>query len=144
MLRTQIPVRSQWHWSHFTVCGRRAIPLPPTILERHIRTGLAYRLTEKRRQSGFKNRRRPEILALHTRWANCCWSRGRSRRPFTGCGRQRIRTIHTRNTGSASCCSPARRALVFISSFYVLFTNFCPHFGQVISILPFPFGTRIF
>lgn len=32
-----------------------------------------------------------------------------SRRPFTGCGRQRGRTIHTRNTGSASCCSPARR-----------------------------------
>ena len=97
------------NWSHSTVCGRRAIPSRHTSWERHIRTGLAYRLTEKRRQSGFKNRRRPEILAPHTRWANCCWSRRNSRRPFTGCGRQRSRTIHTRNTGSASCCSPARK-----------------------------------
>ena len=109
MLRTQIPARSQWHWSHSTVCGRRAIPSRHTSWERHIRTGLAYRLTEKRRQSGFKNRRRPVILALHMRWANCCWSRSNSRRPFTGCGRQRSRTIHMHNTGSASCCSPAQR-----------------------------------
>lgn len=40
-------------------------------------------LTAKRRQSGFKNRQRPEILAPHTRWANCCGGRSRSRRPFT-------------------------------------------------------------
>lgn len=40
-------------------------------------------LTEKRRQSGFKNRKRPVILAPHTRWANCCVRRSRSRRPFT-------------------------------------------------------------
>ena len=29
-------------------------------------------------------------------------------------------------------------------SFYVFLINLFPHFGQVISILPFPFGTRIF
>ena len=84
MLQTQIPARSQWHWSHSTVCGRRAIPSRHTSWERHIRTGLAHRLTEKRRQSGFKNQRRPEILAPHTRWANCCRSRSNSHRPFTG------------------------------------------------------------
>ena len=58
-------------------------PSRHTSRERHIRTGLAYRLTEKRRQSGFKNRQRPVILAPHTRWASCCWRRSRSRRPFT-------------------------------------------------------------
>ena len=83
--------------------------IAPISWERHIGTGLAYRLTEKRRQSGFKNRQKPVILALHMRWANCCWSRSNSRRPFTGCGRQRSRTILARNTGSASCCSPAQR-----------------------------------
>lgn len=58
-------------------------PSRHTSRERHLRTGLAYRLTEKRRQSGFKNRQRPVILAPHTRWANCCVRRSRSRRPFT-------------------------------------------------------------
>ena len=79
------------------------------LIDRKAAAELEVQLTKSWRQSGFKNRRRPEILALHTRWANCCWSRGRSRRPFTGCGMQRSKTIHTRNTGSASCCSPARR-----------------------------------
>lgn len=78
-------------------------------LANRIEMELEVQLTTSWRQSGFKNRQKPVILALHTRWANCCWSRGNSRRPFTGCGRQRSRTIHTRNTGSASCCSPTRR-----------------------------------
>ncbi|CAN4019530.1 Phage protein, partial [Dysosmobacter welbionis] len=88
---SRTPVRKPRHGSPSAVCGRRAIPSRHTNWERHIRTGLAYRLTEKRRQSGFKNRRRPVILAPHTRWANCCWSGSNSRRPFTGCGRQRSR-----------------------------------------------------
>ena len=78
-------------------------------LANRIEMELEVQLTTSWRQSGFKNRQKPVILALHTRWANCCWSRGNSRRPFTGCGRQRSRTIHTHNTGSASCCSPAQR-----------------------------------
>lgn len=63
--------------------SRTGSPSRHTSRERHIRTGSAYRLTEKRRQSGFKNRQRPEILAPHTRWANCCGRRSGSRRPFT-------------------------------------------------------------
>ena len=88
---------------------KAAARVTPISLANRIEMELEVQLTKSWRQSGFKNRRRPVILAPHTRWANCCWSGSNSRRPFTGCGRQRSRTIHTHNTGSASCCSPARK-----------------------------------
>ncbi len=65
---------------------------------------LEVQLTKSWRQSGFKNQQKPVILALHTRWANCCWRRSRSAGRFTGCGssgaEQSIRAIPARQAAA--------------------------------------------